>query len=133
MLVTYVDPRRMTEETRLVIEEMKKLPQKELKLSVTVVNCDDHNDHRKFLKKNKGINFPLLSDPQKKFVESIKCKCKGSLASALFFIDVSNGMILRIWYENDFDPFAANDLVLDEIKNYRKDPDGFLRRQLGRR
>jgi len=53
------------------------------------------------------------------------------LASALFILDVSTGTILKIWYENEFDAFAANDLVVDEVKNYRKDPDGYRKRQIG--
>ncbi len=133
LLITYADPRRMTDETKLVISEMKKFPQKELKLSAVVINCDDSNDHRKFLKKNKGITFPLLSDPSKKYMETIKCKSSGNLASALFILDVSDGTILKIWYENEFDAFATNDLVVDEVKNYRKDPDGYRKRQIGLR
>ena len=66
-------------------------------------------------------------------METIKCKSSGNLASALFILDVSDGTILKIWYENEFDAFATNDLVVDEVKNYRKDPDGYRKRQIGLR
>ena len=123
----------MTDETRLIISEMKKIPQKDLILSAVVINCDDCNDHRKFLKKNKGINFALLSDPDKSFMETMKCKSKGNLASALCIMNASDGSILKIWYQNEFDAFATSDIVVDEVKNYRKDSEGYLKRQIGLR
>jgi peroxiredoxin len=131
VLIVYADPRRMTDETKLVLEELTKIPLKDLKVSIAAVNCDDCNDIRKYLKKNKRVTFSLLSDSDKRFMDALKCRSKNFLSSALLLLDPSSGKILRIWYENDFDAFTTKDLLNDEIKNYRLNPEQFLRRQIG--
>ena len=65
----FADPRRMTGEFKLVMEEFGKVPLIRLGdgLGLLAVNCDDVNDQRKFVKKNFiGNNFKLLSDPTKR-------------------------------------------------------------------
>ena len=67
ILVCHTDPRRMTEDFRLVLNDLNKLPFNSLGVAAAVINCDDQNDHRKFLKRNSlvGSCF-LLRDPTKK-------------------------------------------------------------------
>ena len=64
----------MTDECKLVISEFKKIPIKELGVSIAVINCDDSNDHRKYLKKNSNTMFTLLSDPKKVLMDASKCR-----------------------------------------------------------
>jgi len=65
----------MTDECKLVISQFSKVPLKELSISLAVVNCDDYNDHRKFLKKNTvGTSLSLLSDPTKKYMDFVKAR-----------------------------------------------------------
>ena len=64
ILVVYGYPHRSNNEFRIVLDEFKRIPTSILKVSLAVINCDDSNDLRKFLKKN-ILNFPLLSDPSK--------------------------------------------------------------------
>ncbi len=75
--IIFADPRRMTDEFKEMIDQFNRLPIATLPLSTCVcaVNCDDSNDHRKFIKKNNNnIKFPLLSDPTKKFMDLLKCR-----------------------------------------------------------
>ena len=97
--IVFADPRRMTDEFKEMIDQVRtsyslphslpcplihslvcqfnRLPLATLPLSACVcaVNCDDSNDHRKFIKKNNNnIKFPLLSDPTKKFMDLMKCR-----------------------------------------------------------
>ena len=58
--IVFADPRRMTEETKIVISELKKVPQKDLRVSLIVINCDDSGDLRKFLKKNPGTENDII-------------------------------------------------------------------------
>lgn len=64
VVVVYADPRRMNDEFKLVLNEFQKIPSTNLRVGLLCVNCDDHNDLRKFLKKN-TVRFPLLADPSK--------------------------------------------------------------------
>lgn len=149
--------RRMTSECRQIISEYKKIPQKELGITLAVINCDDFNDHRKFLKKNSGITFSLLcgnycqfsffklhkhyfkrkfstcSDPTKKFMDASKCRANKRLLSALMIMEISTGKILKVWYENDWDAFTTKDLLVDELRLYRKNPTLYAQNQIGLR
>jgi peroxiredoxin len=106
---------------------------KELAISLAVVNCDDFNDHRKFLKKNTGLLFPLLADPSKCMMDSIKCRASKRLVSALLLLEVSTGKVIKVWYENDWDALTTKDLLVDEMKVYRKNPVSYAQSQIGLR
>jgi peroxiredoxin len=123
----------MTSECRTIISEFKKIPVRDLSLSLAVINCDDFNDHRKFMKKNSGLSFALLSDPSKAMMDSTKCRANKRLASALMFIEKLTGKIIKIWYENDWDALTTKDLLVDEVKLYRKNPTQYLQNQIGLR
>jgi hypothetical protein len=38
---------------------------------------------------------------------------------------------MQVWYDDRFDPYAMRDLIMDEMKAYRKDPKSFIRSQIG--
>lgn len=61
------DPRRMNDQFKTILTELNKIPliQFDKNLVVAAVNCDDFNDHRKFIKKNIEIKMPMLSDPKR--------------------------------------------------------------------
>ena len=63
--VIYVDPRRMTDEFKIILDEFNKLPLASLNICSAAINCDESNDHRKFLKRN-TLSCSLLTDPSKK-------------------------------------------------------------------
>jgi len=70
LLVLYADPRRMTDETRVVLRQMANIPHQSMGLSLAAINCDDCADLRKFIKK---ANYPtlgvtMLADTSKKVV-----------------------------------------------------------------
>lgn len=123
----------MTSECRIIISEFKKVPLKDLALSLAVINCDDFNDHRKFLKKNSGLSFPLLSDPSKAMMDVAKCRANKRIASALMLLEMKTGKVIKIWYENDWDALTTKDLLIDELKQYRKNPIEYLQNQIGLR
>ena len=68
LLLLYEDPRRMTDETRVVLRQLANIPHQTMGLSLVAVNCDDCADLRKFIKK---ANYPttgvtMLADTTKK-------------------------------------------------------------------
>eukprot|EP01035_Chromulina_nebulosa_P018160 gene18160-23817_t len=63
--VIYADPRRMTEDYKIVLSEFNKIPTATYKLSTIAINCDDPNDIRKYLKKSSSTTIPLLCDTTK--------------------------------------------------------------------
>ncbi len=124
------DPRRMTDSFRMMLSQLNKVPKEKLNVETCAINCDDYNDHRKFLKKN-SFSFPLFSDPSKEFMSQIKCTGQSRLSSAVFIIEVSSKKILKVLYEEDFDPFNLGDLVIDNIKEYRDNPKFYVESQIG--
>ena len=75
LVVLYADPRRSTDEFRVVSSEFNKLPLKTLGAVCTVVNVDDSNDHRKLLKKLTGLpQYSLFSDPTKGVMDLLRCR-----------------------------------------------------------
>ena len=65
LVVIYSDPRRMTDEFKIILSQFNRLPLLTLKVASCAINCDDTNDHRKYVKKNK-LSCTLLSDPTRK-------------------------------------------------------------------
>eukprot|EP01041_Mallomonas_annulata_P005626 gene5626-11354_t len=130
VIIVFADPRRLTDEFRIILDEFKKVPMNNLRVSLLAVNCDVPNDHRKFLKKN-TLSFPLLADPTKAFMDAAKCRAKNRLSSALLLLEASSGRVLKIWYENDWDVMTTKDMILEEIKEYRADPKMYVQSQIG--
>jgi hypothetical protein len=53
LILFYADPRRMTDEFKLVLSQFDRIPNRsQLRVATVLINCDDVNDHRKFKKKN---------------------------------------------------------------------------------
>ena len=65
LVIVYADPRRMTDEFKIILSQFDRLPLISLKVASCAINCDDTNDHRKYVKKNK-LSCTLLSDPTRK-------------------------------------------------------------------
>ena len=65
LVIIYADPRRMTDEFKIILNQFNRLPLISLKVASCAINCDDINDHRKYVKKNK-LSCVLLSDPSRK-------------------------------------------------------------------
>lgn len=55
----------MTDEFKIILNQFNRLPLISLKVASCAINCDDINDHRKYVKKNK-LSCVLLSDPSRK-------------------------------------------------------------------
>jgi hypothetical protein len=53
------------------------------------------------------------------------------LKSSLIFMQPHTGVVLKVWYEDDFDILEIKDLILDEIKNYQYNPTSYLQSQIG--
>ena len=64
-------------------------------------------------------------------MSKIKCKDEGVLKSALLFIQPQTGVVLKVWYEDDFDVIEIKDLVLEEINSYKSNPQSYLQQQIG--
>ena len=67
LVIIYADPRRMTDEFKIIMNQFNRLPLISLKAASCAINCDDTNDHRKHVKKNK-LSCTLLSDPTRKVI-----------------------------------------------------------------
>lgn len=106
ILVIFADPRRMTEEFKILLDQFNKIPKDTLKCSLLAVNCDDANDIRKYLKKH-PLPYPFLCDPNRKLMDELQCRVDKRISSALLMVKISSGLILKIWYENDWDPFTT--------------------------
>ena len=59
----------MTDEFKIILNQFSRLPLISLKVASCAINCDDTNDHRKYVKKNK-LTCTLLSDPTRKVRKS---------------------------------------------------------------
>ena len=71
--VVFVNPRRSSAQTMDVIKEFKMIPQEQLGISLSIVTPDDSSEHRKLIKKLKSDWCVMLSDPEKKFIEAVRC------------------------------------------------------------
>ena len=101
-----------------------------MKIAAAAINCDDVNDHRKFVKKN-TFSCTLLSDPNKLFMDAVKSRTSRRIAASLLMLDVKTGKVLKVWYENDWDAFSTKDLLVSEIKSYRSNPVAYVQMQIG--
>lgn len=70
LVIIYADPRRMTDEFKIILNQFNRLPLISLKVASCAINCDDINDHRKYVKKNK-LSCVLLSDPSRKVQQTL--------------------------------------------------------------
>ena len=61
----------------------------------------------------------------------MKCKTSMSLASALILLNVKTEKVLKVWYENDWDAFTTKDMIVEEVKLYRKNPVQYTQTQIG--
>jgi len=130
LAVIYADPRRMTDEFKVVLNQFNRLPLMSLKVASCAINCDDTNDHRKYVKKNK-LSCTLLSDPSRQFMDAVKSRMPGRIMSSMMLLDVKSNKVLKIWYENDWDAFTTKDLLVEEIKAYRQNPVSYIQSQIG--
>ena len=64
---------------QVVLSQFNKLPLSTLKVAAAAINCDDVNDHRKYVKKN-TLTCALLADPSKRFMDAVKVR------ACVFFI-----------------------------------------------
>lgn len=136
VILFYADPRRMTDEFKLVLSQFDRIPNRsQLRAATVLINCDDVNDHRKFKKKNStgGQSSLLLSDPQRAVMDAMRCKADKRLLSCMGMLDVSRGSLLKVWYEGDWDPVTTRDLLVEEISSYRANPSQFVQSQIGLR
>jgi len=136
IILFYADPRRMTDEFKLVLSQFDRIPRSQLKAATVLVNCDDVNDHRKFKKKNSvggQSSSILLSDPQRTVMDAMRCKADKRLLSCMGMLDVTRGTLLKVWYEGDWDPVTTKDLLVEEITAYRANPSQFVQSQIGLR
>jgi len=135
VVVVHADPRRMTDEFKTVLNQLNLIPLASLKIGSIAINCDDWNDHRKFIKKGTsmatGKTCALVSDPSRKLMDAVKCRADKRLMSSIFLLEVATNKILKIWYENDWDPFTTKDMVIEEVKAYRKNPKEYVQSQIG--
>jgi hypothetical protein len=58
------------DEFKIVLNQFNRLPLMSLKVASCAINCDDTNDHRKYVKKNK-LSCTLLSDPSRQVLSYI--------------------------------------------------------------
>lgn len=63
----------------------------------------------------------------------MKCRANKRLKSALLLLDVRTSRVLKIWYEDSWDELSTRDLVVEEMKEYRKNPSRFMQSQIGLR
>lgn len=136
IILFYADPRRMTDEFKLVLRQFDRIPNRsQLRAATVLINCDDVNDHRKFKKKNPtgGQSSLLLSDPQRAVMDAMRCKADKRLLSCMGMLDVTRGSLLKVWYEGDWDPVTTRDLLVEEMSSYRANPSQFVQSQIGLR
>jgi len=50
--------------------------------------------------------------------------------SALVIMDAKASKVLKVWYEETWDPFSIKDLIEDELKMYRRNPKQFVQSQI---
>ena len=117
--VVFVDPRRSSAQTMDVIKEFKMIPQEELSISLSIITPDDSSEHRKLIKKLKSDWCVMLSDPEKKFIEAVRCHAVQKLLSVLLILDAKTGSILGIWYEGcvEWETDTLSDFVTETIQH----------------
>ena len=64
-------------------------------------------------------------------MDYVKCRANKRLSSTLFLLDVVNSQILKVWYEEDWDILTTKDLIEEEIREYRKNPQQYFENQIG--
>jgi hypothetical protein len=64
-------------------------------------------------------------------MDAVKCRFQGRLGAALVLLDVKSERVLKVWYENEWDAVTTKDLLVDEIKQYRANPVGYVQSQIG--
>jgi hypothetical protein len=146
LVVLYAAPRRVNEEFRTVLSEFSRLPMNKMKIAAVAVNTDDSNDHRKMIKRvGSDPVYSLLSDPTGILMEALKCKSPGRSVSALLLLSLNkkketgetrmasdvDATIVRVLYQGDWDASTTRDVVVEEVEEYRKDPVGYMQRQVG--
>jgi hypothetical protein len=130
VIILYADPRKSNVDYRTTLSQLEHIPRASLKVAIAAINCDDAVDLRKAHKKAPK-SFPVLIDPTKMFMYSMKCRQEGRLCSCLALLEARSGMLLKLWYEGDWDPLATKDLLMEEITYYRASPRRFLEEQIG--
>ena len=131
VVIVYADPRRNNEEFELTLEQLAKVPASSLKVGVLAVNMDDAADQRKWLKRNPlPPHMTLACDPSKRLMESLKAKARGRLSSVLLLLETKTNRVLKIFY-GGYDVFSTADLLVEELREYRRDPKSFIQSQIG--
>lgn len=64
-------------------------------------------------------------------MDIVKCRTQGRLSASLVLMDVKSERVLKVWYENDWDAFTTKDLLVEEVKQYRANPVGYVQSQIG--
>jgi hypothetical protein len=78
-------------------------------------------------------------------MEALKCKSPGRSVSALLLLSLNkkketgetrmasdvDATIVRVLYQGDWDASTTRDVVVEEVEEYRKDPVGYMQRQVG--
>ena len=64
-------------------------------------------------------------------MDFLKCRANKRIMSALLIVDLKSRKILKIWYENDWDPLTTKDLIVEEIESYRSSPQQYIQSQIG--
>lgn len=131
MALVLCDPRRMNDQFSIVLSEFGRIPKGSLKMKILAINCDDVNDLRKFMKKNTALSTTILCDPSRLAMDRFKCRVQNSLAFALVLVDLSAGSVIKVWYEGDWDVGTTKDMIVEEVKAYRKNPVSYVQQQIG--
>lgn len=64
-------------------------------------------------------------------MDELRCRGDDRIMSALGILDVKTGQVIRIWYEKDWDPSYTKDAILEELKEYRRNPKRYMERNKG--
>jgi hypothetical protein len=72
----------------------------------------------------------LACDPSKRLMEGLKAKARGRLSSSLLLLETKTGRVLKIFY-GGYDVFSTADLLVEELREYRRDPKSFIQSQIG--
>jgi hypothetical protein len=111
-----------------MIDEFKTIPsaRDSLGASLTVVTADDSNELRKLVKKRKIDWCVVLSDPEKRLIEMVRCHATDKLLSVLLILDTKTGSVLGIWYEGckEWEAGATGEFVVERIQHLRASATG---------
>ena len=90
-------------------------------MSLTIVTPDNPTDHRKLVKKNKIDWCVVLSDPDKKLVETVRCRAAEKLLSVLLILDTKTGSVVGIWYEGckEWDTSTTGEFVAETVRKLK--------------